>query len=127
MVSTTNAVSSNEDIILAMLWVELIAGSQEGTDASRFQLVAAVFGAVMATSGKRQSVRRLTLSTACPEPHRRLPPARLFVFRNKNHFFPRRAGLGARLGGNWGGRVTPTDCPRCGGTGYVAKPVDISG
>ena len=56
MVSTTNAVSSNEDIILAMLWVELIAGSQDGTDASRFQLVAAVFGAVMATSGKRQSV-----------------------------------------------------------------------
>jgi DnaJ-class molecular chaperone len=23
--------------------------------------------------------------------------------------------------------VDPTDCPRCGGSGYIAKPVDNSG
>jgi DnaJ-class molecular chaperone len=23
--------------------------------------------------------------------------------------------------------VNPQDCPHCGGTGYIAKPVDISG
>jgi len=23
--------------------------------------------------------------------------------------------------------VDPKDCPRCGGTGYIARPVDISG
>src|SRR5579862_4261209 len=26
-----------------------------------------------------------------------------------------------------GGRVDPKDCPRCGGSGYLARPVDISG
>jgi len=26
-----------------------------------------------------------------------------------------------------GAFVDPNDCPRCGGTGYVARPVDVSG
>jgi DnaJ-class molecular chaperone len=28
----------------------------------------------------------------------------------------------------WGGEgVAPDDCPNCGGSGYVAKPVDMNG
>ena len=26
-----------------------------------------------------------------------------------------------------GERIGPDDCPNCGGTGYVAKPVDLNG
>jgi len=26
-----------------------------------------------------------------------------------------------------GGGLSPDDCPNCGGTGYVAKPVDLNG
>jgi len=61
-------------------------------------------------------------------PHRSSPDESLFVFRNANQSVVKlllklwRIRLLPR-----GERVSPDDCPNCGGTGYVAKPVDLNG
>ena len=52
--------------------------------------------------------------------------ASLFGFRNRINFPVRRRGIGERLLATEG-TMAPKDCPRCGGTGYVARPADISG
>jgi len=51
----------------------------------------------------------------------------LFGFRNKINFVASRTRIGERLLGNRGGGVDPNNCPRCGGTGYIAQSVDVSG
>ncbi len=43
------------------------------------------------------------------------------------NFLARRTRINEKHLGNCGGCVAPKDCPRCSGSGYIARPVDISG
>ncbi len=51
----------------------------------------------------------------------------VFVFRNRINFVELKTGISEKLLGNRGGGVDPNDCQRCGGTGYIARPADVSG
>lgn len=52
----------------------------------------------------------------------------LFVIRNAKHSIADLVFKSARMRLTMRGRgVDPDDCPNCGGTGYVAKPVDLNG
>jgi len=51
----------------------------------------------------------------------------LFVFRNAQQIAVLWSVKLVRIGGNRGEGLNPKDCPCCGGTGYVAKPVDLNG
>ena len=52
----------------------------------------------------------------------------LFGFRNANYSFVHSAPMSGKMTATRGGEgVAPDDCPNCGGSGYVAKPVDLNG
>ena len=52
----------------------------------------------------------------------------LFGFRNENQSFVALGPMSGKMTSTRGGEgVAPDDCPNCGGSGYVAKPVDLNG
>jgi hypothetical protein len=52
----------------------------------------------------------------------------LFVIRNANESAANFALASSTMPSILeGGEVAPDDCPSCGGTGYIAKPVDLNG
>lgn len=52
----------------------------------------------------------------------------LFGIRNVNRSFAEVRQIWAKIWLTRGGEgVAPDDCPNCGGSGYVAKPVDLNG
>jgi len=56
------------------------------------------------------------------------PPEILFAIRNTKQFAAQfAASSGKILSIKEGEEAIPDECPNCGGTGYVAKPVDLNG
>jgi len=52
----------------------------------------------------------------------------LFGFRNANESSVHIVLMSGKMASTRGGEgVAPDDCPNCGGSGYVAKPVDLNG